>query len=61
MQPVFESLLLRAPEIAAGTGPYPSIRAGLQAAAASANRVYDRYNHQAEAWSAAWKSARVAP
>ncbi len=61
VQPVFESLLLRAPEITAGTGPYPSIRAGLQAAAASANRVYDRYNHQAETWSAAWKSAQVTP
>jgi ABC-type glycerol-3-phosphate transport system substrate-binding protein len=50
IQPIFETLLLRYPDIAAGRGPYPSVRAGLETAAAALNRVYDRYNKQVAYW-----------
>ena len=50
VKPVFESILLRYPEIERGVGPYPSVRAGLQAAADGADRVYDRYNAQVAYW-----------
>lgn len=49
-QPIFETLLLRYPDIEAGHGPYPSVRAGLQAAAAAVDRVYRRYNAQVSEW-----------
>ncbi|HZP81400.1 MAG TPA: hypothetical protein VFB21_07170, partial [Chthonomonadaceae bacterium] len=52
-QPIFETLLLRYPEIAAGRGPYPSVQAALQTAAAAADRVYRRYNAQVAQWQAA--------
>lgn len=50
LQPIFETVLLHAPEIEAGHGPYPSVRAGLEAAADAVNRVYDRYNKQVAYW-----------
>jgi ABC-type glycerol-3-phosphate transport system substrate-binding protein len=50
VKPVFETLMLRYPEIAAGRGPYPSIEAGLKDAAARVTRVYDRYNAQVAYW-----------
>jgi ABC-type glycerol-3-phosphate transport system substrate-binding protein len=49
-QPIFESLLLRYPEIEQKRGPYPSVAAGLQAAATAINQVYDRYNAQVAYW-----------
>ena len=49
-QPIFETLLLRYPEIAAGRGPYPSVSAAMQTAAAAADRVYRRYNVQVAQW-----------
>lgn len=52
-QPIFETLLLRYPEIAAGRGPYPSVQAALQTAAAAADRIYRRYNAQVAQWQAA--------
>lgn len=49
-QPIFESLLLRYPEIKAGRGPYPRVQAALDQAAAAVNRVYARYNSQVANW-----------
>lgn len=49
-RPVFESVLLGYPAIAAGRGPHPSVRVALESAAAAANRVFDRYNTQVEYW-----------
>jgi ABC-type glycerol-3-phosphate transport system substrate-binding protein len=48
--PIFETILLHGPEIESGRGPYPSVEAGLQAAAAAADRVYARYNDQVAYW-----------
>src|SRR5262249_17877910 len=50
VNPIFETLMLRYPEIEAGKGPYPSVEAGLQDAAARVTRVYDRYNAQVAYW-----------
>src|SRR5262249_4417086 len=44
VRPIFETILLRYPDIAAGRGPYPSVAAGLQDAARKVDRVYARYN-----------------
>lgn len=49
-QPIFETLLLRYPDIEKGRGPYPSVRAGLQVAADAVNRVYQRYNAKVAYW-----------
>lgn len=49
-QPVFESLLLRYPDIQQGRGPYPSVAAGLNTAAQAVDRVYSRYNTQVALW-----------
>ncbi|NQU09563.1 sugar ABC transporter substrate-binding protein [bacterium] len=51
-RPVFETILLRYPDIATGRGPYPSVAAGLTAAAAAADRVYERYQRQVAEWGA---------
>lgn len=48
--PVFETLLLRYPEIIAGQGPYPSVAAALEEAAHNVDQVYARYHQQARAW-----------
>lgn len=48
--PVFETLLLRYPEIAAGQGPYPSVAAALAEAAHNVDQVYERYHQQARDW-----------
>jgi ABC-type glycerol-3-phosphate transport system substrate-binding protein len=48
--PVFETLLLRYPEIAAGQGPYPSVAAALEGAARNVDQVYSRYHQQAASW-----------
>jgi multiple sugar transport system substrate-binding protein len=50
VKPAFETLMLRYPDIQAGKGPYPSVAAGLQDAAARVTRVYDRYNAQVAYW-----------
>jgi ABC-type glycerol-3-phosphate transport system substrate-binding protein len=49
-EPIFETLLLRYPEIKAGRGPFPSVKVGLETAATAVNRVYDRYNAQVAVW-----------
>lgn len=54
-KPVFESILLRYPEIEKGRGPYPSVRSGLEAAARAVDRVYARYNDQVAYWRASGK------
>jgi hypothetical protein len=54
-KPVFETILLRYPEIEKGQGPYPSVRAGLQDAAGAVNQVYARYNEQVTYWRASGK------
>jgi multiple sugar transport system substrate-binding protein len=59
-KPVFETILLRYPDIQAGRGPYPSVRAGLERGAAAVNRVYDRYNEQVAYWQARPSAARQA-
>jgi ABC-type glycerol-3-phosphate transport system substrate-binding protein len=51
-RPIFESILLRYPEIVSGRGPYPSVEAGLKLAAGAADRVYQRYNDQVAYWRA---------
>ncbi len=48
--PVFETLLLRYPDIAAGNGPYPSVQAALEEAARNVDQVYRRYHEQAGRW-----------
>lgn len=48
--PVFETLLLRYPEIVAGQGPYPSVAAALAEAAHNVDQVYARYHQQAQRW-----------
>lgn len=48
--PVFETLLLRYPEIAAGQGPYPSVAVALAEAAQNVDQVYARYHQQAQRW-----------
>ena len=50
--PIFETILLRYPEIAAGRGPYASVAAALQVAATNVDRVYARYNRQVAQWMA---------
>jgi ABC-type glycerol-3-phosphate transport system substrate-binding protein len=54
--PIVESVLLRYPEIVDGNGPYPSVEAALQTAAANVDNVYRRYNEQVERWLAARQS-----
>jgi ABC-type glycerol-3-phosphate transport system substrate-binding protein len=51
----FETLLLHAPEIEAGHGSMPSVKAGLEAAAQAVDRVYTRYNAQVADWQSARK------
>jgi len=48
--PVFETLLLRYPEIVAGQGPYPSVAVALKEAAGNVDQVYGRYHQQAQGW-----------
>ena len=48
--PVFEAILLRYPDICAGTGPFPSVEDAMTLAAANVDSVYRRYNRQAESW-----------
>lgn len=50
VRPIFETILLRYPGIAAGRGPYPSVAAGLADAARKVDRVYARYNAQVKTW-----------
>src|SRR5207248_10395696 len=50
VKPIFETLMLRYPEIEAGKGPYPAVAAGRQDAAARVTRVYTRYNGQVAYW-----------
>lgn len=50
VQPIFEALLFHYPEIEHGSGPYPSVLAGLQAGASAVDRVYQRYNEQVAYW-----------
>jgi ABC-type glycerol-3-phosphate transport system substrate-binding protein len=50
LRPVFESLLLRYPDIEAGRGPYRSVPDAMRVAAERVNRVYQRYNAQVEYW-----------
>jgi ABC-type glycerol-3-phosphate transport system substrate-binding protein len=50
IQPIFETILLRYPDIERGQGPYPSVRAGLRAASGAVDRVYGRYNTQVALW-----------
>jgi ABC-type glycerol-3-phosphate transport system substrate-binding protein len=52
IRPIFETVLLRYPDIQAGRGPYSSAAAGLTSASAAVNRVYDRYNEQVAFWHA---------
>jgi ABC-type glycerol-3-phosphate transport system substrate-binding protein len=52
VRPIFETILLRYPQIEAGRGPYPSAEAGVNAAAAAVNRIYDRYNAHVARWEA---------
>jgi ABC-type glycerol-3-phosphate transport system substrate-binding protein len=53
IRPIFETILLRYPEIEAGRGPYPSVAEGLRTAAARVDRVYERYNRQVSYWAEA--------
>ena len=55
IQPAFETLLLHAPEIEAGKGPYPSVKVGMETAAARVDRIYSRYNAQVATWQSASK------
>ncbi len=48
--PILETVLLRYPDIAAGRGPYPSVQAALDEAAANVNNVYRRYHEQVARW-----------
>lgn len=48
--PVFETLLLRYPDIVAGQGPYPSVAVALAEAAHNVDQVYERYHQQARDW-----------
>lgn len=50
VKPVFETLLIHAPAVEAGKGPYPSVAAGLQDAAHRVDRIYGRYNEQVAYW-----------
>ena len=50
VNPVIETLLLRFPEIEAGTGPHASVAAALQEAERNANGVFRRYNQQVARW-----------
>lgn len=52
VKPLFETILLHAPEIEAGRGPYPTLAAGLTDAAQRVDRVYQRYNTQVASWRA---------
>jgi ABC-type glycerol-3-phosphate transport system substrate-binding protein len=54
----FETLLLHYPEIEAGHGSIPSVKAGLETAAQAVDRVYDRYNAQVADWRAGREGAR---
>ena len=53
VNPVIETLLLRFPEIEAGTGPHASVSAALKEAERNANGVFRRYNEQVARWLAA--------
>ena len=57
-QPIFETLLLRVPEIEKGVGPYPSLAQGLTAAAGAVDRVFARYHAQADEWAGRMKDER---
>ena len=48
--PMFETMLRRYPEIAAGQGPYSSVEDALDEAADNVNRIFDRYNRQIAEW-----------
>lgn len=51
--PIVESVLLHYPDIVEGAGPYASVEAALQTAAANVDNVYERYNAQVAQWLAA--------
>mgnify|MGYP001167616858 FL=1 len=48
--PIIETVLLRYPDIIAGKGPYPSVKAALSEAAHHVDQVFQRYNQQVEQW-----------
>tara|TARA_B100000941_G_scaffold282637_1_gene251315 strand:- start:357 stop:1085 length:729 start_codon:yes stop_codon:yes gene_type:complete len=50
VNPVIETLLLRFPDIEAGTGPHASVAAALAEAERNANGVFRRYNEQVARW-----------
>ena len=50
VNPVIETLLLRFPEIEAGTGPHASVAAALAEAERNANGVFRRYKEQVARW-----------
>jgi len=50
--PVFETILLRYPQIVQGKGPHASVATALELAATNVNRVFDRYHRQVSRWTA---------